>query len=433
MDLLVFLIFVTRSSMDLVFEALPIRVGGMNMTAGALLNLLILVIMAVLIVARFRASFPLKIWIPYLTIATFSVLWSEDRGASLRMLVVLFTYAAMFAAPFYLLARHRDNLWLLKASVYSSIIPVVYGFLEFCFFQDQSGRIKSTFYHPNMFGCYLNIIIGLICFLLATRTADLGRRARKILMLYLLPLIALVILTQARVAWAGSLFILVCFAFMVDRRYLLFLFLLPLVLFVPEVSNRLDDLNHGTQVTADVGEEGINSYAWRLLMWQSAWEDGANSRLLGKGLNSFGQNALRFFPLANDKSAYTDKGLGAHSVYVQTVYELGMVGLFCYLSMFVSLIVTTLRNLRIDKKGAIVTLAVIGAYLLQNYSDNMLDYGSVNLYFWGLVGTVFAKWSLQASAQRTAIKQRQQLERPFNEKKPDSVERGFRRGIVERT
>jgi putative inorganic carbon (hco3(-)) transporter len=397
MDLILFCIFGLRASADSVFERLPIHVGSMNMTAGALLNLLVLAMAGVLILARYRASFPLKVWIPYLTVASFSVLWAQDRSAAVRTLLVLFTYAGLFAVPFYLQAKRRDSLWLLKAIVYSSFLPVCYGAVQLVFFLPDDGRLTSTFLHANILGCYLNIIIGIICFLLTARSVDLAPRSRKLLLLYLIPIVALILLTQARVAWAGTMFVLVTFAFLVDRRFLLLLVFVPLLALIPAVSDRITDLDRGTVATADLGPDGINSYAWRKLMWESALKDAANTPVLGKGLASFGPNALRFFPLAD--GGYKG-GIGAHSAYIETIYELGYVGLFCYLFLFAGLIWITVRNMRRDRKGAIVILAIIGAYMLQNYSDNILEYGSLNIYFWGTIGTVFAKWSRQSSLSR---------------------------------
>ncbi len=397
MDLIIFLIFLARAILDLIFERLPLGAGGTNMTAGALLNLLILALSGTLIVARFRSSLPIKIWLPYLAVATLSTLTSGDFGSSFRTLLVLFTYAGLFAIPFYMRASRRDSLWLLNAIVYSSILPAAYGVLEFFFFKDPNERLRSTFAHANVFACYLTLVIGVICFLLGSTSVRVAPWMRKVLMLYLLPLIALLILTESRVGWAGALLALATYAFMLDRRYLLLLAFVPFLIFVPQVSDRLSDLDRGAQVTADPGTEGINSYAWRMLMWESAWDDLDGSRVLGKGLASFGPNSLRFFPLVSDKTQYTYKGVGAHSVYVQTVYELGFVGLFCYVAIYIGLVVRACRYMRYDKKGAIMMIAIVGAYMLQNYSDNILDYGSVNLYFWGTIGTILAKWSRQAS------------------------------------
>jgi putative inorganic carbon (HCO3(-)) transporter len=403
MELIVFIIFLTRSSLDTIFEALPIEVGGLAMTAGAILNLVVLGL-GIMTLLRTGSSFPFKVWLPFLIVATLSVAWSPDKGLAIRMLLVLFTYAIFFAIPFYMRKKFRSNVWLLKAMIYSSILPATVGLLEYLYFLDGSGRVKSTFYHPNIFAFYLTVIVGLIFFLLSSSTMEFKPFFRKIMIPYAGLLMGLIVLTQTRGAWAGVLLILTAFAFFKDRRYLLLLLLLPMLLFVPAVSDRLNDLGHGTEYKGGFQSEAdtVNSFAWRTLMWQSALEDAADTPLFGKGLASFGSNALRFFPMADPNGGYSIKGIGAHSAYVQAGYETGLVGLACYLSMYFRLISRALRYFRRDPGGAVMLISIILCYMSESFSDNMFDYGAVNLYFWGLLGIVFAKWDLEVAEARAA-------------------------------
>jgi O-antigen ligase len=113
---------------------------------------------------------------------------------------------------------------------------------------------------------------------------------------------------------------------------------------------------------------------------------------------------------------YGSKGVGAHSVYIQTYYEMGIVGLLCYVWVYVGLMLAALRNFRRDSKGVIMIGAIILTYMVQNYSDNILDYGSLNLYFWGIMGTVLAKWNRQAAlSRRTGIVEDRIQARPLTE------------------
>jgi O-antigen ligase len=177
-----------------------------------------------------------------------------------------------------------------------------------------------------------------------------------------------------------------------------------MLLFVPAVSDRLNDLGHGTEYKGGFQSEAdtVNSFAWRTLMWQSALEDAADTPLFGKGLASFGLNALRFFPMADPNGGYSIKGIGAHSAYVQAGYETGLVGLVCYLSMYFRLISRALRYFRRDPGGALMLISIILCYMSECFSDNIFEYGSLNLYFWGLLGIVFAKWELETAEARAA-------------------------------
>jgi hypothetical protein len=283
MDPIVFILFLTRSSGDTIFEALPIEVGGMAMTAGAILNLVVLGLVGIMILLRTGSTFPFKVWLPFLFVATLSVGWASDKGLAIRMLLVLFTYASLFAIPFYMRKKARSDVWLLKAIIYSSILPATVGVLEFLYFLDPSGRVKSTFLHPNVFAFYLTVVVGLIFFLLSSSTMQFKPFFRKMMIPYAGLLIGLIVLTQTRSAWAGVLLILAAFALFKDRRYLLLLLLLPLLLLVPAVSDRLDDLGRGTEYRGEIKSEAdaVNSFAWRKLMWQSAIEDAADTPLFG--------------------------------------------------------------------------------------------------------------------------------------------------------
>ncbi|MBU6461134.1 MAG: O-antigen ligase family protein [Bradyrhizobium sp.] len=394
-EFITYFVFLTRSVVDGIFSSIEFQAGGMLLTAGAILNLVVLGLAAALFFQRRGSIFPIKVWLPYLAIATLSVTWSSDKGAAVRMLLVLFTYAAMFAIPFFLRVDYRRNAWLIKASIYSSVIPALYSVLEYFYFLEDDGRIKSTFMHPNVLAFYLMVIVGIIYFLLSSSTVHIRPFFRKMLVLYSGLLVGLIILTETRSAWFAVLLILGAFAFFVDRRYLLALVLLPALLLVPAVSNRISDLGQGTEYTGQMRSEddAVNSFAWRELMWESAMDDVAGSRILGKGLASFGLNSIVFFPLADrEPDDYGAHGLGAHSAYVQALYETGILGFVCYIGMYFSLIKRALRQYRRDPRGTVMMVSIILAYMTVNFSDNIFDYGGLNWYFWGFFGTVFAKF-----------------------------------------
>jgi putative inorganic carbon (HCO3(-)) transporter len=411
LDYLTYFILLTRSVTDSITSSMEFEAGGMTLTAGAVLNVVVLGLAATLFFQRRGSVFPIKVWLPFLLVAALSVTWSPDKGAAARMLLVLITYACMFAIPFYMRADSRGDAWLLKATVYSSVLPALYAVVEYFFFLDDDGRIKSTFLHPNVFAFYLMVMVGIIYFLLSSVTAQIKPLMRMMLVPYSGLLVGLIIMTETRSAWVGVLLILAAFALFVDRRYLLGLALLPALLLVPAVSSRLSDLGRGTEYTGQMksADDAVNSFAWRELMWQSALEDAADSPILGKGLASFGKNSIVFFPIANKDEDYGAHGLGAHSAYVQALYETGILGFACYIGIYFSLFKRSLRQYRRDPRGTIMLASIILAYMTVNFSDNIFDYGGLNWYFWGFFGTVFAKFerdSVEVVAQRQPVRHR---------------------------
>jgi O-antigen ligase len=218
-------------------------------------------------------------------------------------------------------------------------------------------------------------------------------------------LVGLIIMTQTRAAWVGTFLIVATYAACINRRYLFVVLLLPLLIFVPSVSHRLADLERGTAYTGAIGSRAdeLNSFAWRQLMWKSAFIDVAETPFFGKGLASFAPNSLKFFPAAGTSKS-DQRGLGAHSAFVQAFYETGAVGFVCYFVIFITLFFRILRHFKDDPRGAIMLASTILAYMMANFSDNMFDYGTANLYFWGFVGIVFAKWAQQRNwAQQQSV------------------------------
>jgi len=399
MEFLIFSVLSTRSSVDRVFDAMRFDVAGMDLTAGALLNVAVLGFAALMVLMRSGSAFAIRVWLPFLLVASVSIAWSPDRAGGIRALLVLMTYASFFAMPFLVRTSFRHSAFLLKAIIYSSIVPVAVGLLEMAFFLDPSGRVKSTFIHPNGFAFYLMVVLCVIYFLLSSSAVQFTPFARRLIIPYSALVVGLIIMTQTRAAWAGTFLILATYAVFVNRRYLVVLALLPLLIFIPAVSNRLTDLERGTAYTGAMASraDAINSFTWRKLMWESAFADVADTPLLGKGLASFAPNSLQFFPLAHaDKTAYR-KGVGAHNAYVQAFYETGAVGLACYLMVYVSLLFRTARSFKNDPRGSTMLLSGILAYMTVNFSDNIFDYGSLNWYFWSFVAIVFAKWAQQRS------------------------------------
>ena len=65
----------------------------------------------------------------------------------------------------------------------------------------------------------------------------------------------LIIMTQTRAAWVGTFVILATYALFINRRYLIVFPLLPLLIFIPAVGDRLADLERGTAYTGGNGKQ----------------------------------------------------------------------------------------------------------------------------------------------------------------------------------
>src|SRR5262249_4791902 len=319
----------------------------------------------------------------------------EPFMKAFRAFLWITSYAAVFALPFALIRSRDWALRCLKVVMCASIIPITYAFVELASGRAATAdgiRVASTFNHPNIFGFYLVGLLTLTLFLLRSSLASLSPRIRGWLVLYLPVIIILLLLTGSRSAWIGGAIILIIYASVVDKRYLLCLPLAPFIIYLPGVAERLSDLQTGN---LDYGYAQLNSYAWRKILWQSAldWlmENPWEYLVLGYGLGSFEHYQPLFFPRGG--------GVGAHNALLQIFFEMGILGVLGILWLFVSLFAKLRVGYSFDKAGAMIMMTLALAYLVVSYGDNMLDYLVFQWYFWFIMVVVCAWYQLHSMAR----------------------------------
>ena len=381
-------ILLIRSACDPFFELTKSAIGQ-EMGLGAVVNALIigLAFLVFLESPALIGSAILPMWGGFLASALASTVISPDPMKAVRVFLVLASYAAAFALPFSLVRSKEKALQCLLIVMCSSVIPVTYAFIELATGSaaTESGiRLKSTFTHPNIFAFYLVSLLALTMFMLQSSLVSLSPRVRSWFVLYLPVTIILIALTGTRSAWVGAAILIVIYASIADRRYLLCLLLIPLVFYIPGVEERLVDLGTGN---VNYRYATLNSYAWRKLIWQQTldWFMDNPSLLLGYGLGSF-----RYYLPAFFFNAAVEGGTDPHNVYVQIFFEMGIFGLVTFLWLIASLFIKLMKQYSFDKGGFIIMTALLASYLIGCFSDNMLDYLAFQWYFWFFMGTVCA-------------------------------------------
>jgi O-antigen ligase len=329
-----------------------------------------------------------RAWIPFLLLMLAAAFYSPVRIDALRKFLTYVSYMGMFVLPFALVKTRKTAEQFLKLIILSSVLPVLYGLFQTVSGIDwyQGSRIESTFTHPNIFAFYLLTIAALILCLLATNRAQLSLRARRILTLYLLPLLFLLVMTKTRSAWAACLFLFLVYGLVQDKRVLVMSLALPvLALAIPGVRDRLTALGSGNQYVGWV--QHVNPYAWREILWTKAFPLILQRPLFGHGLYSFPYYSPTFFPLESTR------GVDAHNVYIQLLFETGIVGVAAYLWIFARQFLCLLRHRVTDPRGLTMAGAMLGVYLITGYSDNLLEYVSYGWCYWFVAGVVFADLS----------------------------------------
>ena len=384
--LLLMLILVGRASGDIVFETSKFG-GGFGI--GGLINALIVFIAFLFVLERPEgiSRRVASIWGPLLLVATAAMFWAPEFKDALRMLLSLTSYCAVFVIAFYVVRTRQEFETWVTVILLSSIIPVLYApvdILQNLHTTERYGfRLKSTFSHANIYAFYLVLIISLLFYRLKTTMLHSSAGKRAMMVLYMLALFALLILTKTRSAWAACFVIFAVYGLLFERKYLVYLLFAPLLgLLIPSVRDRILDLGQGNEY---VQYAHLNSFAWRVLMWQSAveWMDKAKY-LFGYGLNSFKYYSPVFFPLAGTTN------FGAHSTYVQWLFEAGVVGVLAAAWMHVRLFFTLLAGWLRDRLRAVISITLVVEYLFFAFSDNMIDYLAFNWYFWFFLGMACA-------------------------------------------
>lgn len=381
------LIFLFRASGDLVFETS--KFGG-GFGVGGLINALITFIAMLFIIERPSGITRriASIWSAVLLVAFAATFYAPDFRDAARMFLALMSYCAVFVIAFYVVRSKADFELCITTILLSSLLPVLYAFVDIALHSgtatsSEGFRLQSTFSHPNIFAFYLVLNISLVIYRLKTSFVNAAHAKRWALFLYMLVLLALLILTKTRSAWAACFVIFAVYGAMFERKYLLYLLLTSLLaLLIPSVRDRLLDLGSGNEY---VLYAKLNSFAWRVLLWKSSldWMSPVNS-IFGYGLNAFKHYSPVFFPLAGNTN------FGAHSTYVQWFFETGIVGVICSAWMYFRLFFTLKIGVGQVRLRTVITIALVIAYLFFAFSDNILDYLAFNWYFWFFIGAACA-------------------------------------------
>jgi len=247
-------------------------------------------------------------------------------------------------------------------------------------------RIFGTFAHPNSFGFYLVLVLGLfLC-----QTISGSSRRRLIALLSLLATFVLLVGTFTRVAWVGALIVLVVIGIV---RMRILLPLLPLVSLIvvsltPAASVRLSGL---LEAGGSLADRVYNLWPATLRAWLLATGSEAGSFLvllnrlsgLGPGVGpALGRFGLWSIP---------------HNDYLRVLVEYGILGLVLYLALTVTLAVVAFRTWQESAKAnptlaplALWFLTLTVAYPVMSITDNIFAHTANQIYFWTSAGITVA-------------------------------------------
>ncbi|QJD92081.1 O-antigen ligase family protein [Duganella dendranthematis] len=374
-------IILFRAALDPVLSLTRISLAGIPLGVGGLLNACVILIAIMLVFERPRVvpGRAFWAWTPFLLLLCVGVIPSYERGEAIRQCLALLSFFAMFISGFYFGRTQAEFRSVMKVVVWSSAVPALYTFVDVGLHYHAGFRLASTFGHPNVLAFYLTVIITVAFYLLQTMPASYRGWQRLFLIGYLFFLLIMLAMTHTRSAWIATAIGFGMYGVLFDRRYLVYIALGgALALLVPGVGDRLLELTRDNP-TGNVAE--MNSASWRVALWQSAfgWMS-PHSFVTGNGLQTFQHFSPTFFPLAG--------GIHweAHSIYVQLIFEIGLVGLLAYLWLNWRVFKGLLPLIKVDKLAAFSLIVVLVNFLICAFSDNMFDILVYDWYWWFAVG-----------------------------------------------
>ena len=342
----------------------------------------------------------------FMVIIAFSGIISAGKKASLYEAAVA---VALMLIYFLITNMMRTRQWINRcvlALVGSATITAVLGILEYFFgevgtqwldtsyFSDIKGRVVSLFDNSNVLAFYLVIIFPF--------ALDLIFRARgkgeKFLTCFSGAAIALcVVFTWSRGAWIGIVASTFVYLMIKTRRvikaFFAFCLSLPILAVVlpPSIINRV----------LSIGDISDSSTYYRVLTWRGSLSAIGDGILGGYG---FGISA---FESAYPRYAYAgiEAAEHTHSLFLQIVFGMGLVGLFAF---FMIMLLFSQKNLEFFSKTRITGQVGIAAAAFASFVSamvmGMFDYiwynNRVMFLFWAVLGISCAVIRMEDDLER---------------------------------
>lgn len=333
---------------------------------------------------------PVKKWVwLYAAIYLLSTFTSVTVSGSLKggLLTTAFILFALVLQS--AVRRERETDWLVYVIVAVGAFVSLYGIYQYVtgasgaaawldesMFSSLSVRVYSTFENPNMLSAYLILVTPLAfsaCFTAKTQSGKTLAAAAFLLML------AAMVLTFSRGGWLGILFAAAIFLVMLDRRFLFLGLALLAAMFVVMPQSVVSRFT-------SIGNMADSSTSYRVAIWKGTllmlkdyWFCG-----IGPGTAAF----RTVYPTYSYASALAQH---SHNLYLQTVCDCGVCGLFTFLAVCFSSLKSTASAIArgADKKRRVRLMAVnsgLFGFLVEGMTDFSFYNYRVMLMFWAFVG-----------------------------------------------
>ncbi|MFH1233455.1 MAG: O-antigen ligase family protein [Patescibacteria group bacterium] len=270
----------------------------------------------------------------------------------------------------------------------SAIIPCIFAFYQFFTqtgmsipFEGIYNRIFGTFVHPNLFAYYLIIPLTLSLFLFSiTKTKKI---AKIILATIVIFLSIFLILTYTRGAWLAFIIIITFISITYFKKYGKYLVMFFLIIsfsyfLIEPINKRINDFIYNP----------YNSIHWRINLWQDSLSYVKEKLLFGHGTGMAKKLILQ-------KRGYSFGSSDPHNDYLKIALENGLLGLFSYIFLIVSLFSNLLKKFQTTKSQntklfSLIFLGITVSLYIMSFADNILRNTALEWSYWVLIGAFLA-------------------------------------------
>jgi len=302
--------------------------------------------------------------------------WSNiERADGILMMLFLGLYLLLLTVFF---KKGVEWRWLFRVSLFSSLIVVGYGFLQYfglmSAISSTGERISSTIGNPAYLGSYALINLFLAIYLVS-KDSNLYWRIFDIISISLNFFILFLTQTRGAVVGLGAgLFVfLVLNLFRLKNRkvkatslILLILIILSSSLLFAFKDSKIIQANSTLRRVASIS---LDSYTvkTRLLAWEASFTAFKDRPVLGWGPENYGYAFSKYFP----PEIYVDSGSRiwfdkAHSVLFEYLVTGGILGVLAYFGLLAMVLYYLFKSKRLAIFSANVFISLIVGYTVAN-------------------------------------------------------------------
>lgn len=328
----------------------------------------------------------------YALLILISTITSIDPSGSFRDLAIHFTAIGFVLVVINNIQTKEDFNILVTFLVIAATLVALYGLYQYKVGvemedkwvdavnnPDVKTRVYSVFGNPNILAEYLIMIIP-ISAALFWYSKKIHKKA--IFLITSLILTIALVLTLSRGGWVGFAFGIFIFIILIEKKLLLALIPIALlgIYFLPQsIINRI----------LTIGNLGDSSNAYRIRLWKITLEIIRDNWLVGVG---FG-----YIPFKTTFETYirTMPAYHSHNTYLQTMGEMGILGLIVFVMFIFVLYKYAIKRLMKDEDRYIRTmaggvLAGLSALLAHGAVESVLYLPKIIITFWTLVALILA-------------------------------------------